>query len=307
MEVEAVRSSGATLTEALAAAQRQMQTPPTTQVTSSKETGSGFFARLLGSINAEPSWNEHPWQVGVNRHSMKVVASRWVKKQSEKTEENLAPSSATEGKSVQPKLTTPAPPAQRTESIVLPSPTSPKVPTVENKNPATEAGTKKPEKLGAVSQPGEQTYGYGLEDVLPKELLDQSQLRQKNLAETTPTKIAPLESTPPVADPSDTTPVVTVSPEPPQAAPPPPVSASPKASLVEAPSLKDDEFEAVPPPKLSFPQSEAPGNEVSWEMESALSKIQSMLVARVYDQAALLSALQGSYGRQRTHSIAKST
>lgn len=269
MEVEPIRTSGATLTEALSAAQHQMATAPKAEVTPTKEKGSGFFARLLESVNAEPSWSEHPWQVGVNRRSMEVTATRWAKKQNAASAEILAPSSVTSGKSVQPASLTSAPSVQRTESVPLPSPAAAKPPVTENKSTVPE---KTPAAAPATTPPSKkQTYGYGLEEVLPKELLEQSPLLQRTPEEQTPAKQTP-------------------------ASPTSGKSAPQTMSPTEAPSVENVEFESVPAPQLSEQHSKAADDgAASSQIESALLRLQSLLMARTYDEAAFFSALTGVY------------
>jgi hypothetical protein len=152
MEVEAVRSTGATLTEALTAAERQMDAQPATEVTPSEEEGSGFFAGLLARLGAKPTWTEHPWQVGVNRRGMKVTATRWAKGRTLPRTEILSPPQAERGKPVQ------------TEQAVLPSPQQPG-PT-EQVEPTSDE---------------QQSFGYGLDEVLPPELLKESPLLQRDV------------------------------------------------------------------------------------------------------------------------------
>jgi hypothetical protein len=122
---------------------------------------------------------------------MKVVATRWAKKQSAAAEENLAPLRVMDGKSVQPtKSSTSTAPVPRTESVVLPSPMK-KTTIPEKQGTAPETKSARPEKLGAAQK--EQSYGYGMEEVLPKELLQESPLLQRTQSEEASTKAPSVE------------------------------------------------------------------------------------------------------------------
>ena len=169
MEVEAVRSSGATLTEALTAAERQMKAPAPRGATLSEETRSGFFARLLDHLRATPSWTEHPWQVGVNRRSMAVDATRWARRAGEATQENSALSRPESGKPVRADWSIPATPPPQIAPIQPPA------------SAASQTGAAEPPVSPDTQTSGEQTksFGYGLEEVLPPELLKESPLLQR--------------------------------------------------------------------------------------------------------------------------------
>ena len=112
--------AGGTSTEALHAGKAPGD------VTSSGKTRSGRFAKLLDGLRTEPSWTEHPWQVGTNRRSQRVRPTRYVRNRPSTVAEIPAGQAPEAAKAFRPKSGEWTPrSAPVVESVTLPSPTPP--------------------------------------------------------------------------------------------------------------------------------------------------------------------------------------